>query len=231
MNWTLASAACAGLDRAVGGAAEAASAAVVRSLRSDSLVGPPGLEVGLHGAEASVAGRRARGPGSCASARAPPRRDLQLERHADERAVHGHALQCLAGLELVVEVAVGGEHRTPVELVAHTAVDLPGELGLAGADVDVVRQEPLALGAEVVAALEADDGVPVGAVDAGLAAARAAVRLERGASATSSASASCPASGRRRAGRSCSRGSRPGCRGRTASRPSTSRRARDCRRR
>jgi hypothetical protein len=54
----------------------------------------------------------------------------ELERHADERAIHVHALQCIARLEVVVEVAPGGERQTPVEAVAHARVDLPVYIGI-----------------------------------------------------------------------------------------------------
>ena len=38
---------------------------------------------------------------------------------------------------------------------------LPGEIGFAGSDVEVIRDEPFAVGAEVDAALDADDAIPV----------------------------------------------------------------------
>ena len=41
------------------------------------------------------------------------------------------------------------------------AIALPGEIRVAGADVEVVRNEPLAAGADADAALDADDGIPV----------------------------------------------------------------------
>ena len=57
-------------------------------------------------------------------------------------------------------------HR-PTGTIADPAHGLPGELRLAGADVQVIRREPLAIGTQRDPALDADDAVPVAQLDLG----------------------------------------------------------------
>ena len=64
-------------------------------------------------------------------------------------------------LELVVEVAPGGDHLAPLERVADAADGLPRDIGIARAHVCVVRDEPFAIGAEAQASFHTNDGVPI----------------------------------------------------------------------
>src|SRR6476469_2704830 len=101
---------------------------------------------------------------------------------AQRRAAEAEVLQQLV-VALVVEQRAVGEHDVaPLEAVADADQGLPGELGRAGADVDVVRREPAAF-APLYAPAHADDAVPefgaardVAARRQGLAAGRAVHR-------------------------------------------------------
>src|SRR5664279_3826685 len=101
--------------------------------------------------------------------RVPPRRNavftkqlpwLPAEIERDQRARQVEALDRLALAGVVRKVAEGDQHVAPVELVADAGVRLPGPVRVvAGADVAVVRQVPLAVRRKRDRALEADDAV------------------------------------------------------------------------
>ena len=78
----------------------------------------------------------------------------------EQRSIHVHAIQRLSRLELVVEIPPRREDRTPSEGIADSARNLPCQLRLAGADIEIERHEPLVVIPERVAALDADDPVP-----------------------------------------------------------------------
>ena len=103
--------------------------------------------------EKAVAGRPMT-PASCRRRRSPP------ERCPEQRAIHVHVVQRLSRLELVVEIPPHREDRTPSVGIAYSARNLPCQLRLAGADIDIERHEPLVIIPERVAALNADDPVP-----------------------------------------------------------------------
>src|SRR6185312_8362459 len=71
---------------------------------------------------------------------------------ADDGAVEAEILDAAVGCEVVGEVAPSSEDVVAAEAVADATERLPGQIGIACADVGVVLNEPVALGAEIVAA-------------------------------------------------------------------------------
>src|ERR1043165_7521778 len=86
---------------------------------------------------------------------------LPAEHRGDGRAAEAERLEGLARLHAVVEIAPVADDRERPEGVADPDHRLPGELRVAGAEVDVVRDEPFAARGECEASLRADDRIPV----------------------------------------------------------------------
>src|SRR5215472_8356785 len=83
-----------------------------------------------------------------------------MERRAERRTVQ---LQRRASIviELVIDVAPHADQLAPAEGVAKARVPLIRVVRLAGADIRVVRQEPLTAVAEPDSAFRAEDTVPI----------------------------------------------------------------------
>src|SRR5262249_29707373 len=87
--------------------------------------------------------------------------DSEAEGDAERRTIHREAR---AVVELIVDVCPDPEHLAPVEGIADTRDALPGEVRLAGADIDVEGREPGVAFTEHESPLDADDAVPVGGI-------------------------------------------------------------------
>lgn len=82
----------------------------------------------------------------------------EMERDTELGPAEPDVLQELVAALIVCQVAVHQAHLAPVERVAHPGRDLPGELGVARADIGVIRQEPAVI--ECDPAFCSQDAVP-----------------------------------------------------------------------
>src|SRR6266850_51378 len=84
---------------------------------------------------------------------------LEPEGGAQRRTAEAEILEKLVAALVIKERAVGEHHIAPLEAIGDAEHRLPGEIGRAGAYVEVVRREPCTL-PPAHAAAHADDAVP-----------------------------------------------------------------------
>src|SRR4030095_6740000 len=75
-------------------------------------------------------------------------RSLPAERDTDERSVEVHVFDLRARFEVVVKIAPSRDHIAQVERIAKSGDRLPRQVGVTGADVGVIGNEPFASFAE-----------------------------------------------------------------------------------
>src|SRR5262245_8654031 len=90
---------------------------------------------------------------------------LETEGDTDRGPAQVEVREQRVALHVVIEIAVGAEHLAALRREADAERRLRRAIGVAGADVDVVRQEPAAGVAEGDLALHAEDRVETLVVD------------------------------------------------------------------